>query len=183
MHAEHLAEGEPDSAAPIRTDRRSYRLQKVYSPELEPSIIGLPRGERRAVLDREEVTIVATFTNRSGGPIYIPPCRNGFPKFHLEKATPHGWTEAYPSICAGGLPDNLRPVVPGETLVDTLTIYHSRRPKTHPRFLVSEIAGTYRLVYTAYVTWSADRVRRTEPFPGILAPIGERVSNEFLIRE
>ncbi len=100
--------------------------------------------------------------------------------FSLEKRTAEGWVFAYQSECTGPLLRDPPTLPPGAVQVDTLRIRHYHSPRWSPIFRVTEIPGTYRLVYVYDQTWPPPR---GSSYFTNLAPLEHRVSNSFVIEQ
>jgi hypothetical protein len=178
----------PDTTLPILTERQAYTLRRVYRPQEQLQPMGLPgrRGRDTVyVLAREEVTIVATFANRTASAVDLNRCSHTPgrpPSFVLEKKVEDRWLQAYAPTCVGAAIRSPSPdlVQPGGSFTDTLQIVHYVSGNTAPRFRVPEIPGTYRLVYfvdrVVDPSTTAGRASHREPLP-----TEARVSNEFRI--
>ncbi len=148
--------------------------------------MGLPGARGRDTvyaLDREEVTIVATFRNRSASVADLDRCSHTPgtpPSFVLEKKVEGRWLPAYAPTCIGAAVRSPSPdmVQPGESFTDTLKIIHHVNGRTYPRFRVTEIPGTYRLIYSVdrVVAPSSPSTRTSAREP---LPKEARMSNEF----
>jgi hypothetical protein len=141
---------------PIRTDSAIYHV--------------------RTTADSHELTIGATFTNRSGATAYIPTCRTPHPPV-LQKWESEQWVTVYsPPVleCLGP------PVVieAGATYEYAYRVLASRRPNTYPRFETRHIGGLYRLRWHILGSWTPDG---PEPNLGVELPLEQRVSNTFTI--
>jgi hypothetical protein len=117
-----------------------------------------------------KVTINTSYTNRTGGRVYLPVCIEPFQP-NLEKKVGDKWVVVYG---AGGRMCRGTPVriEPGETYRDAFKMeaFWPRR-NSNLDFHEKEIDGTYRLVreiYSNYEMW-----REVE------LPLKERISNEF----
>jgi hypothetical protein len=119
------------------------------------------------------VSIPYTFTNRTGGSVYLGNCRGSF-ALHLERAVGDVWQTAWSPILAACLSP---PIVIAADEVWTGTLHvEGGTPdgNTWPRFDVTDPAGTYRLVWDAAVGWYKD-----DPSSGVSLPLRERISNTF----
>ncbi len=150
--------GDPGGGAPITTDADSYTLAPPSGPAT--------------------LSIVATYTNDTDQVVFIEPCGGGAP-FSLQKQVDGQWQLAYSPICPMILVPPLE-IAAGESYTDTLEIREPREANVAPSFSVAPIAGTYRLVYSIYGTWTGDT-----PGAGLGEQLSEerRVSNEFEVRE
>lgn len=123
-----------------------------------------------------EATIGFTFTNPTQAPAYFVNC-NGATSFWLEKWTGRGWKPVWvPAIQLCLSPPIV--VQPGGTYSRTI---HKAAGlpgnNLYPKLEVSEIAGTYRLVW-------GDVLRSFDPnkYPsGDRLPLEHRVSNRFVL--
>ena len=151
----------PAVAAPaVAVERDTYRVRRVREGE------GL------------EVTIVATFTNRTADTIVLHPCYERRQAVALEKWVGGEWKSAFGQACPDIRDHSAPRLAPGESRTDTTLIFASLRPNTYPRFELGAVPGMYRLVY-----WKAYRSSRTPRYLGALLPIELRVSNAFRVLE
>jgi hypothetical protein len=151
----------PPVAAPaVAVERDTYRVRRVREGE------GL------------ELTIVATFTNRTADTIVLHRCYERRQAVALEKWVEGEWKSAFGQACPSILDRSAPRLAPGERRTDTLLIFASLRPNTYPRFELGAVPGMYRLVY-----WKAYRYSRTPSPLGALLPIELRVSNAFRVVE
>jgi len=125
--------------------------------------------------DRFAATIPYTFTNRTGGPVYLVNCEGAF-AFGLERRDEEGWTTAWSPI----LPACLSPpivIAEDEVWADTMDVYGSvPGTNSYPQFDVADPAGMYRIVWSALSSYSDDY-----PSFGRLLPLSQRLSNSFQI--
>ena len=146
----------PGTDAALRTDRTEYRLQDTG--------IGL------------EGRIPFTFTNRTGGAVYVVNCNGNTPPA-LQKRIDGRWVHAWSPVVSLCLSP---PIVigAGATYADTLWVSAGHPGNNfYPKFEVLAVAGTYRLIWPN-VLKSYDDSR--SPF-GESLPLQERVSNPFEI--
>ena len=120
------------------------------------------------------VSIPYTFTNRTGGSVFLVNCLGGF-GFHLEREDRGDWRPAWSPV----LLDCLSPPIvieEDEVWVDTLEVWGGLPGGNFgPRFDVADPAGTYRVVWDAALSsYDADG----PPF-GRPLPLPQRVSNTF----
>ena len=119
------------------------------------------------------VSIPYTFTNRTGGPVYLVNCRGGF-GLHLERDDGGEWHVAWSPVLLACLSP---PIVieEDEVWADTLEVWGAPPGSNwRPRFDVADPAGTYRIVWDAALSSYQDHL----PF-GAPLPLAERVSNAF----
>ena len=145
----------PLAVPAVAVERDTYRVRHVREGE------GL------------ELTIVATFTNRTADTIVLHPCYERRQAVALEKWVDLEWKSAFGQACPDILDHSAPRLAPGESRTDTTLIFASLRPNTYPRFELGAVPGMYRLVY-----WKAYRSLR-----GALLPIELRVSNAFRVIE
>ena len=119
------------------------------------------------------VEIPYTFTNRTGGPVYLVNCNGAF-AIRLDRLVHNAWKEAWSPI----LPLCLSaPIViaEGATFRTTLHVWGARpNENAGPQFDASNPAGTYRIVWVGAVSRYQDEL----PF-GPELPLEARVSNAF----
>ena len=124
--------------------------------------------------DLLRTSIPYTFTNRTGGPVYLLNCRGRF-GLHLEREDAGGWTLAWSPVSLACLSP---PIVidEAEVWVDTLDVV-AGIPDSNawPRFDIADPAGTYRIVWGA----AFSSYRPDGPPWGRPLPWAERVSNTF----
>jgi hypothetical protein len=173
--ASERAAGLPDEegpslnpAAPILTDQSVYTVQRGATHLDDGTLYG------RYV----QLFIRLRYTNPTTGSIYLPTCHTVSPPV-LEKLEARGWVTAFAPIvqaCLG----------PPEIIERGRTfeyLYHVQAylpgSRVMPQFQTA-VPGTYRLVWSAYATWTA---YGTEPGIGRELPLEARVSNEFEIVE
>jgi len=147
------------TGAPIRTDSDVYALNDSA---------GIAR-----------IPIRMTYRNNTGKPVYLPTCQGLIPP-RLQKRTGDEWVVAYTpmvrmcegapvTVQAGDSFDYNFQVVagmPGTTLI--------------PRFSVSEVPGTYRVLWEIFGTADGNPSRPTalrDPLP-----LEGQVSNEFQLK-
>ena len=153
-----LASDEPPtlSDAPIQTDSSIYHF--------------------RTTEHEHALTIGLSYTNPTGSSVYIPTCHVPNPPV-LEKWENGEWVTAYAPVvwlCLGP------PVIigAGDVYRYTYRVSATRRPNTLPRLAVTQIPGTYRLVWHMLGTWTP---HGSEPGLGKELPLEHRVSNTFRI--
>lgn len=117
--------------------------------------------------------IGVTFTNRTGGTVYIVNC-NGATVVSLEKRVTGQWK----NVWSPPIPLCLGPpitVLASGTYRTRIRIYGGYpRTNSYPQFSVTDIRGEYRAVWLNVLTSYRDR----PPFGNAL-PIDQRVSNRF----
>jgi hypothetical protein len=145
---------------PIRTDKRVYSINE-------------------GPLAGEQLKIVATYTNRTGGTVYPEVCGYDPPRFRLEKWVNGAWVLGYSQVCTLPRLDVSEEApfsVPrGGVYMDTLSIITNpffRRAVFH----VDSIPGTYRIVYRLLVRRSFHGRDSTD-----YVPPEQSISNEFKI--
>jgi hypothetical protein len=157
-----------DSDPPIQTDQLVYTAERGTTYYEDGRVWG-----RYVRLD-----IALRYTNPTGGPIYLPTCHSIHPPA-LEKKQGGAWSTAYSPIvqaCAG--PPEI--IEPGKTFEYSYQVEgYLSGGNVWPQFETS-VAGTYRLVWTAYATWTVDS---GETGLGRELPLADRVSNEFEVVE
>ena len=124
--------------------------------------------------DAFRTSIPYTFTNRTGGPVYLLNCRGGF-GLHLERQEEGDWAPAWSPVLLACLSP---PIVidEAEVWVDTVEVVAGLPDgNLWPRFDVADPAGTYRIVWGA----AFSSYRPDGPPWGRLLPWAERVSNSF----
>ena len=124
--------------------------------------------------DLFRTSIPYTFTNRTGGAVYLLNCRGGF-GLHLERKDAGGWTLAWSPVLLACLSP---PIVidEAEVWVDTLHVVAGLpESNVRPRFDIAEPAGTYRIVWNA----AFSSYRPDGPPWGRPLPWAQRVSNSF----
>lgn len=140
---------------PIRTHREAYALEAT------------PTSYR--------VEVTATYTNRTGGTVYLQKCGHTPPAFMLQKEVGGEWVDAWRQACALVLVPPVE-IAPGESYTTTALVHAARTPNAFPRFEVEEVPGTYRLVFHMLRTWDPDG---SSPGLGEPLPLEARVSNPF----
>ena len=149
----------PPLAAPaVAVERDTYRVQRVA--------------------DGLQLTIVATFTNRTADTIVLHPC---FPRGQavvLEKWVAGDWTLAFDQFCLDILDRRAPRLAPGDIRQDTMLVSASLRPNTFPRFELETVPGLYRMVY-----WKAHGPARADGRLAAPLPKDLRVSNAFRVVE
>lgn len=151
-------------------------------PALDRPTVAVERDTYRVARTRNgdilELTVVATFTNRTADTVVLHPCFPGRPAVTLEKWVGGEWRSAFDQACPDIVVTNAPRLAPGERQTDTAWIFASLRPDSGPRFELGSVPGLYRLVYSgAHRSWRA---------PGSLGPLlpkDLRVSNPFRIVE
>ena len=141
---------------PIQTDRTSYVVRDTN---------GLA-----------SLTIRMTYTNNTGHRVYIPTCRGPQPP-RLQKKVGDSWAVAFsPNILA--CEDSPITVSPGDSYPYTFRILAGMPGSNYaPRFAVSEIPGTYRVLWEI-VTDVVGSPVRPEATRNPL-PVDQEVSNTF----
>lgn len=125
-----------------------------------------------------ELAIQMRYTNRTGGRIYLPTCHSVHPP-SLEKREAGSWVIAFAPIvqlCLGP------PVViqPGQVYEYSYPLRgYLPGSRVYPQF-ETQVPGTYRLVWTAYETWTP---HSAQGGLGRDLPLSARVSNEFQVVE
>ena len=150
----------PLAAPAVAVEDETYRVRRVRDG---------------AVL---QLTIAATFTNRTADTIVLNWCYDHVPAVALEKWVDGEWRPAFGQACPdvryGGAPR----LAPGESQTDTVVLSATFRPNARPRFELDTVPGFYRMVYwKAYRGWKADSSLET------LLPKELRVSNAFRVVE
>src|SRR5690349_19559586 len=144
---------------PIRTDRSSYVVRDTN---------GLA-----------SLTIRMTYTNNTGQRVYIPSCQGPQPP-RLQKQVGDSWVVAFaPNILAcESAPVQVNP---GDSYPYTFSILAGMPGTSYvPRFAVSEIPGTYRILWeivTDVVGNPSRPVATRNPLP-----VDEEISNTFQLR-
>jgi len=128
--------------------------------------------------DMLELTIVATYTNRTADTIVLHPCYERRQAVTLEKWVNGEWKSAFDQACPDILDRAAPRLAPGESRTDTSLIFASLRPNTAPRFELATVPGRYRMVY-----WGAHGPARADGRLGPLLPKELRVSNPFRVVE
>ena len=141
----------------IRTDRDAY----VVSPDSQ----GVAR-----------FTIRLRYTNGTGKTAYLATCRGPQPP-RLEKQVGDQWVVAFMPVvplCLG-VPQAVRA---GDTFDYDFVVY-AGMPGTSiaPRFSVSEVPGTYRVIWEVFTGTQGDPSKPTELKD--MVPEDQRVSNPF----
>jgi len=149
-------------------------------PSLGEAAVSVERDVYRVARTRNgdilELTIVATFTNRTADTVVLHPCSLGRPAVTLEKWVGGEWRSAFDQVCPDILVTNAPRLAPGERRTDTAWIFASLRPDSGPRFELGSVPGLYRVVYSgAHRSWRAPRSL------GPLLPKDLRVSNPFRV--
>src|SRR5689334_12716142 len=122
------------------------------------------------------LTIQMTYTNNTGQRVYIPTCRGPQPP-RLQKKVGDSWVMAYtPNVlgCEGA------PIVvaPGESYPYTFRVLAGMPGSSFvPRFAVSEVPGTYRVLWEI-VTEVVGNPNRPEATRNPL-PVDQMISNSF----
>ena len=155
----------------------------LTSPDEDGSGLVIRTDQAEYTVSRDaqfvRTTVGVTLTNGTGGPAYFATCHGVHPPV-LEKRVGDRWVTAYAAtvlLCLG--PPEV--VEPGETFPYTFRISAALPGNNyHPKFLVDEVPGTYRLSWTVYRTWEPDG---GGPDLGEQFPRAVTVSNEFTLRE
>lgn len=150
----------PSATPAVTVEHDSYRVRRVR----DGSIL--------------ELTIVATFTNRTADTIVLHPCYERRQAVALEKWVDGEWKSAFGQACPDILDRAAPRLAPGESRTDTSLIFASLRPNTSPRFELATVPGLYRMVY-----WGAHGPARADGRLGALLPKELRVSNAFRVVE
>lgn len=154
-----VAPDESGAGIVIRTDRTEYTVSR-NGPFLE-------------------TTIGVSLANGTEGPAYLTTCRSVNPPV-LEKRVGDRWVTAYAAtvlLCLG--PPEV--VEPGETFSYTFRVSAGLPGNNHhPKFMVDDVDGTYRLAWTVNRTWEPDGGK---PGLGEQFPREATVSNEFTLRD
>ena len=142
--------------APIETDRTVYAVDDTA---------GLAR-----------LTINMTYHNTTGKDVYLPTCRGPQPP-RLQKEVNGNWVVAFaPNVLAcEGVPITVRA---GDSYDYTFRIL-AGMPGTNyaPRFAVSEIPGTYRILWEIFNGTSGDARRPATTRDPL--PLDQQISNTF----
>ena len=125
-----------------------------------------------------ELTIVATYTNRTADTIVLHPCYERRQAVALEKWVDGEWKSAFGQACPDILDRGAPRLAPDERRTDTLLLFASLRPNSYPRFELGTVPGMYRVVY-----WQAHRNWQAHLRLGPLLPEELRVSNAFRVVE
>jgi hypothetical protein len=152
----------------IRTDRSTYKA--AWSENRLPDGSPYPRAVR--------LQIGLRYTNSTNGPIYLPTCRQINPPI-LEKKQGNRWIIAFAPVVLAclGEPEVIQP---GKTLEYQYRVEGFEPGRQVMPEFVTDIPGTYRVVWDAYETWT---LGGTEAGPGLQLPLENRISNEFEITE
>ena len=122
------------------------------------------------------LTIPLSYRNDTDRPVYLPTCRGVQPP-RLEKKVGDRWIVAYAPIVSFcmGVPLSIRP---GDSFNYTMRIVAGMPGTTYaPRFIVSEVPGTYRVLWEVFAGVQGD-ARQPVPVKDLL-PLEQRISNEF----
>jgi hypothetical protein len=149
----------------------------------------LVEGDEPAIVMAESVLVLEgdewgwrgeigyTFRNRTERTISLLNCNGGY-GLQLERWDGAEWVVAWSPALLMCLSAPIE-LAPGETLSRTLGVFGGRPDSNmHPRFAVSEIEGTYRLVITAAL-WDYDH---DGPPWGTPVPVEHRSSGPFEVR-
>jgi hypothetical protein len=151
-------------------------------PPLEAPAVAVEHDTYRVRRVRDgdvlELTIVATYTNRTPDTIVLHPCYQRRQAVALEKWVDGEWKSAFDQACPDILDRAAPRLAPGESRTDTSLIFASLRPNTAPRFELATVPGLYRMVY-----WGAHGPARADGRLGALLPKELRVSNAFRVVE
>jgi len=150
----------PLAAPAVAVEHESYRVRHVRDGDVI------------------ELTIAATFTNRTADTIILHPCYDRRPAVALEKWVDGEWRSAFGQACPDILNRNAPRLAPGESRTDTALLSASFRPNTYPRFELGTVPGLYRMVY-----WKAHRAWRANGYLGALLPKDLRASSAFRVVE
>ncbi len=148
----------PLSGAAVTVESDTYRAQRV-------------RGG-----DVLELTITATFTNRTADTIVLHPCYDRRPAVALEKWVNGEWRSAVSQACPDILERDAPRLGPADSRTDTVVLSASFRSDTEPRFGLGAVPGLYRMVY-----WRVHRDWEAYDRLGSLLPKELRVSNAFRV--
>jgi hypothetical protein len=170
-------------AAPMNTSSPSPATVPTPSRAISPARPGAPaiKTDRRRYLLNDSagiarLTIPFTYRNDTGQPVYLPTCRGVQPP-RLEKLVGDRWIVAYAPIVSfcQGVPLTVRP---GDSFNYTMQILAGMPGTTYvPRFIVSEVPGTYRVLWEVFAAVDGD-ARKPVPVKDLL-PLELRVSNPF----
>ena len=154
---------------------------RVPSPLAAPAVAVEDETYRvRRVRDGSmiQLTIAATFTNRTADTIVLRPCYDRRPAVVLEKWVGGEWRPAFDQACPDVLYLNAPRLAPGESQTDTVVMSATFLPNARPRFELGTVPGLYRMVYgRVHRGWKA------ELYLGPLLPKELRVSNAFRVVE
>ena len=151
----------PRLAAPaVAVEHDTYRVRRVRDGEVL------------------ELTIVATYTNRTADTIVVHPCYERRQAVALEKWVDGEWKSAFGQACPDILDRGAPRLAPGASRTDTSLIFATLRPNTEPRFELATVPGLYRMVY-----WGVHGPARADGRLGALLPKEQRVSNPFRVVE
>ena len=155
---------------------------RVPSPLAAPAVAVEAETYRvRRVRDGSvfQLTIAATFTNRTADTIVLHPCYDRVPAVILEKWVDGEWRSALGRACPDMLYRNAPRLAPGESRTDTVVLSATVRPNSSPRFELGTVPpGLYRMVYSG-----AHRDWQPNGNLGALLPKELRVSNAFRVVE
>ena len=155
-------------AAPILTDQSVYTVQRGTTHLDDGTLYG------RYV----QLFMQLRYTNSTAGPIYLPTCHTVHPPV-LERKQGSEWVTAFAPIvqaCLG--PPAI--IDRGGTFRYAYSVQaYVPGSRVMPQFQTA-VAGTYRLVWSAYATWTG---HGSEPGLGRELPLEARISNEFDIVE
>ena len=124
-----------------------------------------------------QLTIAATFTNRTADTIVLHPCYDHVPAVALERWVDGEWRSALGQVCPDVRYSGAR-LAPGESRTDTVVLSATFRPNARPRFELGTVPGLYRMVY-----WKAYRGWKADGYLEALLPKELRVSNAFRVVE
>jgi hypothetical protein len=149
-------------------------------PAVDRPAVAVERDAYRVLRRRDglELTIVATFTNRTADTVVLHPCGQRGPAVALEKWDDGAWRSAFDQACPDVLVRNAPRLAPGESRTDTAGLFASLRPDARPRFRLETVRGHYRIVY-----WQAHGPWQPDGSLGQLLPKALRVSNAFRVVE
>ena len=122
------------------------------------------------------LTIHMTYRNNTGKDVYLPTCRGPQPP-RLEKQIGDAWVVAFaPNVFAC---ESAPVTVPAGTSYDYTFRILAGMPGTNyaPRFAVSEIPGTYRVLWEIFQSTSGDPRRAVTTRDPL--PVDQEVSNTF----
>lgn len=121
--------------------------------------------------DACELILVSSVQNPSGEVLHLDACR-----FRMERWEGGSWGRALLPICPAIL--RTKPVLPGETIADTVRLLHYAGPNIHSDFVLHGVAGIYRLVRPVY--WRFDPPDQVN-HRGEMRPAEPAVSRPFRV--
>jgi len=165
-----------DTASPT-----SASLSNGGSPSIRPAKAPAIRTAGRRYLLNDSagivrLTIPFTYRNETGRTVYLPTCRGVQPP-RLEKLVGDRWIVAYAPIVSF-CQDVPLAIGPGDRFDYTMRIIAGMPGTTLvPRFIVSEVPGTYRVLWEVFAGVEGNP-RDPVPVKDLL-PLEHRVSNPF----